>query len=141
MRKFFTYTCAAFILFSLVNPVLAYDADDMAQDAKLLNRTKISLTDAIAIAEKHKNGKGFNASLDDYDGAAIYSVTVIQGDKSYDVEIDALTGEIADVVSEEHDTIEPSAGVVEPAIPEGSIVIEEGASEPETPEEAALVEH
>lgn len=128
MRKFFTYTCAAFILFSLVNPVLAYDADDMAQDARLLNRTKISLTDAIRIAEQNKNGRGFSASLDDYDGAAVYSVTVIQGDKTYDVEIDALTGEIADTVSEEHDGIEESSS-------------EEGASEPETPEEAALVEH
>lgn len=135
MRKFFTYICAAFIVFSLVNPVLAYDADDMAQDARLLNRTKISITDAIRIAEQHKSGRGFSASLDDYDGTAIYSVTVIQGDKTFDVEIDALTGEIADIVSEEHDSIEPASQDADAAS------LEEGASEPETPEEAALVEH
>lgn len=102
MKKILHIICAAFILLSVIGPVLAYDADDMASDAKLLGKTKISLTEAIKIAETHKKGKGFNASLSDYDGTPVYSVTVIQGDKTYDVEIDGNTGEIADDSVEEH---------------------------------------
>jgi hypothetical protein len=112
MKKICTVICTAFILFSLINPVLAYDADDMANDAKLLGRTHISLIDAIKIAEAHKKGKGFNASLSDYDGTPVYSVTVIRDDKTYDVEIDANTGEIAD------DTMEDQVPENEAASPE-----------------------
>lgn len=66
-------------------------------EAKRLAETKISLTEAIAIAEKSQGGQAYDASLDD-DGLGLnYEVDVVVGDKTFEVEVDAVSGEVGKI--------------------------------------------
>lgn len=66
-------------------------------EAKRLAETKISLTEAIAIAEKNQGGQAYDASLDD-DGLGLnYEVDVLVGDKTFEVEVDAVSGDVGKV--------------------------------------------
>lgn len=66
-------------------------------EAQRLTETKISLTEAIAIAEKNQGGQAYDASLDD-DGLGLnYEVDVVVGDKTFEVEVDAVSGEVGKV--------------------------------------------
>lgn len=66
-------------------------------EAKRLVETKISLTEAIAIAEKNQNGRAYEASLDDDGPALKYEVGVLVGEKTYEVDVDAASGEVGKV--------------------------------------------
>lgn len=68
----------------------AYAAD--ASDIRLLNETKISLSDAIAAAEKHQGGRAIDASLDDDSFKPAYEVTVVVDNRVFDVQVDGVTG-------------------------------------------------
>jgi uncharacterized membrane protein YkoI len=66
-------------------------------DAKRLAETKISLTEAVAAAEKHQGGQAYDASLDDDGKSLSYEVEVLVGDKTYEVTVDAVSGAVANV--------------------------------------------
>src|SRR5688572_20914441 len=66
-------------------------------EAKRLSEAKISLTEAIAIAEKNQGGEAYDASLDT-DGMGLnYEVDVAVGDKTFEVNVDAVSGEVGKV--------------------------------------------
>jgi uncharacterized membrane protein YkoI len=67
-------------------------------DVRLLSETKINLTEAIAIAEKHQNGRAYEAELDSHRFAPVYEVKVVTSDnRVYEVNIDGVTGEVRNV--------------------------------------------
>lgn len=70
----------------------AYAAD--ADDIRLLNEAKISLTEAIAAAEKNVGGKAIEASLDDDAWKAAYEVSVVKDNRVFDVQVDAANGSV-----------------------------------------------
>jgi len=73
------------------------------EDIRQLGETKISLSDAIGIAERHQNGRAFEAGIDDDSFTPVYEVTVVTTDgKVYELDVDGVTGEIRNV-REDHD--------------------------------------
>lgn len=69
-------------------------------DAQLLEQTKITLSEAIAIAEKHQNGRAYEASVDDDRFSPSYEVSVAAGDRLYELDVDGVTGEVRNVREE-----------------------------------------
>lgn len=69
---------------------LAADAGDI----RLLNETKISLTDAIKAAEKEVGGRAIDASLDDDSWKPAYEVSVVKDNRVFDVQVDGVSGAV-----------------------------------------------
>ncbi len=73
-------------------PAAAHAAD--REDIRNLAAAKISLTDAIATAEKHQGGKAVEASLDDDSFKPVFEISVVKDDKIFEVHVNAETGEV-----------------------------------------------
>ncbi len=69
-------------------------ASDTAKDVQRLSEAKITLVDAIGIAEKHIGGQAIDADLDSDFGKVVYDVSVIKDAAEHEVRIDAITGEV-----------------------------------------------
>jgi uncharacterized membrane protein YkoI len=63
-------------------------------DATLLSKTTISLTQAITAAEGHVHGKAMRAELEDENGTLVYGVEVASGNQTTDVKVDVNNGKI-----------------------------------------------
>lgn len=63
-------------------------------DTELLGLSKLSLTDAVAAAEKNQAGKAVEADLKEHDDKPVWAVKILNGDKEYDVKVDGTTGGI-----------------------------------------------
>lgn len=68
-----------------------------AEDLKSLDNAKITLTEAIGIAEKEQTGTAIEADLDQENGKTVYDVTVVKDKKFYDLRIDAVSGDVLTV--------------------------------------------
>jgi uncharacterized membrane protein YkoI len=77
----------------LFSGVAMADKDEL----RLLEQTKISLTEAIAIAEKHQGGRAYEASLDDDRFSPEYEVDVAVDNVSYELTVDGISGEVTKV--------------------------------------------
>lgn len=64
------------------------------EDILLMKEAKVSLINAIQAAEKHQGGRAYEANLDDDSFRPAYEVSVIKDDRIYDVQVDAVTGEV-----------------------------------------------
>ena len=63
-------------------------------DIRLLEQTSISLTQAIAAAENHQGGRASEASLDDDSFKPAYEVSVVVGERVFDVAVDGVSGAV-----------------------------------------------
>jgi uncharacterized membrane protein YkoI len=64
-------------------------------DIRLLDETKITLSEAIAAAEKTQGGRAIEASLDDDSFSPAYEVSlVVENDTILDVQVDAVSGKV-----------------------------------------------
>ena len=68
-----------------------------AEDLKSLDTAKITLSDAIEIAEKDQNGTAIEADLDQENGKTVYDVTVVKDKNFFDIRIDAINGDVLKV--------------------------------------------
>jgi uncharacterized membrane protein YkoI len=68
-------------------------ADD-AEKVKALSETKITLTQAIAAAEKHQGGQAYEASIDDDSFKPEYEINIVKDGKTYEVTVDGVSGEV-----------------------------------------------
>lgn len=89
-EKFLTVGMVVLLAAGVSSAALAWDKEDLER----LAAAKISLTEAVSIAEKAHQGKAIEAELDDSFGKVVYDVVVVKGDRFYDLRIDAQTGEI-----------------------------------------------
>jgi uncharacterized membrane protein YkoI len=71
-------------------------------DIRLLSETKITLVEAIEIAEAHQGGVAYDAKLDDDSFTPEYEIDLVVEDRIYEVTVDGVTGEIRKV-KEDHD--------------------------------------
>jgi uncharacterized membrane protein YkoI len=71
-------------------------ADDAKEDLQALHNAKLSLTDAIRMAEKEGGGQAIEAELESDNGHARYDVEVLSSDgkKLTEYKLDANTGKI-----------------------------------------------
>lgn len=63
-------------------------------DAQRARAATVSMADAIATAEQSKNGKAFEASIDDSRSGDYYEISVAVGAQVFEVDIDAESGEV-----------------------------------------------
>lgn len=77
------------------------EKNDEAQEAQALAQAKVTLVEAIQIAEKRAGGRGIDASLDDESGFKLYEVEVLTGGNVENVRIDAQTGKVAKVTHDD----------------------------------------
>lgn len=95
-----TRILAAAFAAGLLLPLAAHaDRDDLRR----LAETKISLTEAIAIAEKKQGGKAFEAGIDDDSFTPGYEVHVAVGEQVFEVSVDGVTGEVRGVREDRDD--------------------------------------
>ena len=88
----------------------AYAGESGENDGAALAQTKISLTQAIAAAEQHANGRAIRAELEDENGTIVYGVEVLSGAKATDVKVDVRDGKI---LSAQADTVDRGDGADE----------------------------
>ncbi|MDC0709292.1 PepSY domain-containing protein [Stigmatella sp. ncwal1] len=69
---------------------LASDADEI----KMLAQTKITLQQAIELAQQHQGGQAFEASIDDDSFKPVYEVSVVKDNRVYDVWVDGVEGKV-----------------------------------------------
>lgn len=74
----------------LITPLAFADKEEMA----MLAEAKISLTEAIALAEKHLGGKATSASIDDDSFTPTFEVSVTKDGKLFDVQVDGVKGTV-----------------------------------------------
>lgn len=72
-------------------------ASDITEDIKSIAEAKITLVQAIEIAEKHVGGTAIDADLDRDFGKVVYDVSVIKDKVEHEVRLDAITGEVIGV--------------------------------------------
>ncbi|OIQ75760.1 peptidase propeptide and YPEB domain protein [mine drainage metagenome] len=72
----------------------AYAAISMENEATALAQAKVSITQAIATAEQHANGKATRAELEQSKAGLTYDVEVVSGAKVFDVKVDADKGTV-----------------------------------------------
>lgn len=75
-------------------PALAHAGDQ--GDIKMLSEAKITLIQAIEIAEKDQGGKALDASIDDDSFTPTFEVSVTKDGKVYDVRVDGVKGTVTD---------------------------------------------
>ena len=68
-------------------------------DGAAMLAAKVTLTDAIAAAEKEAGGKAIDAGMDDEDGALFIAVNVAQGETIQKVLIDPQTGKVVKITA------------------------------------------
>jgi uncharacterized membrane protein YkoI len=74
---------------------VAYAAKgDMENDAPAISKAKISLTQAVTVAEQHVNGKAARAEYENTKQGWVYEVEVVSGTKVIDVRVDAVKGTV-----------------------------------------------
>ena len=59
-----------------------------------LAKTKVSLSQAITVAEQHVSGKASRASLEDENGRLVYEIEVASAKKVMDVKVDSADGKV-----------------------------------------------
>ncbi|WP_225410487.1 PepSY domain-containing protein [Stigmatella hybrida] len=69
---------------------LAKDADEI----KMLAQTKITLQQAIELAQQHQGGQAFEASIDDDSFTPVYEVSVVKDNRVYEVWVDGVEGKV-----------------------------------------------
>lgn len=75
-------------------PATAHAGDQ--GDVKMLSEAKISLVQAIEIAEKSQGGKAIDAGIDDDSFTPTFEVSVAKDGKVYDVRVDGVKGTVTD---------------------------------------------
>lgn len=63
-------------------------------------QARISLTQAIAVAEQHVPGNAVGAELEQRDGRAIYEVEVVSAGRTVEVKVDSADGSVIGAESE-----------------------------------------
>ena len=82
------------LVFAIMASVaIAWASRDSDEEALLLAKTKLSLTQAIDTALAQVPGKALSAELSDENRLA-YLVEVVQQNRTYEVTVDALNGKI-----------------------------------------------
>jgi len=83
---------------------VAYAAQSGDNDALAIKDAKLSLTEAVAVAETHASGKAVRAELESSSKGPVYEVEVVSGPKVFDVTIDAVKGSVLSSTEDKADS-------------------------------------
>jgi uncharacterized membrane protein YkoI len=103
------YSKLSLIAFAVVAAVgaagtVAYAANGgMENDAMAIAKAKISLIQAVTVAEQHANGKASQAEFENSKQGWVFDVEVVSGAKVFDVKVDADKGTVISSVEDKAD--------------------------------------
>jgi uncharacterized membrane protein YkoI len=89
--KTLTTPLAISLLTALSLSVNAEKTDEIVQR---LSISKVSLQQAVQIAESHLSGQAYKADLEDDNFANEYEVKLVAKNRRYEVTVDSVTGEV-----------------------------------------------
>ena len=92
MLRNIRFLLTALILSSLIP--MSYASKNHKDDLQEMEKVKITLVEAINIAEKSATGKAISAKLKNSKQGLMYKVDVMDSDKKYEVKVDALSGAV-----------------------------------------------
>jgi hypothetical protein len=72
-------------------------------DAVSLSKARISLTQAIAAAESHVQGRAVSAELEGENGTLVYDVEVVKGSQATDVKVNSSDGRVVSAQTDQAD--------------------------------------
>ena len=75
--------------------------DKEAKELKLFSQAKISLTEAIKVAEQKVGGKAMEAEVDDESNTVQFEVEILKDGKIHEVMVDGKTGKVLKVSLED----------------------------------------
>lgn len=105
---FRTSKLALIALSAAVLAATAYAAGGTGNDALAIVNAKVSLTEAVAVAEKHASGKAVRAEFEQSSQGEFYEIEVVSGSRVFDVKVDAVKGNVIssaeDKVDREHES-------------------------------------
>jgi len=81
----------------------SYAAMGMRNDAVASSSAKVTLVQAVAVAEQHAQGKAARAEYEASRHGAVYQVEVVSGAKVFDVKVDADQGTVISSVEDKND--------------------------------------
>jgi uncharacterized membrane protein YkoI len=87
-----TTLLGATVIVGVIGTAIAARADQ--EDLRLFSEAKVMLTQAIATAEQHLDGRAIGAKLDDDSFKPAYEVTVVKDNRVFDVYVDAVTNAV-----------------------------------------------
>lgn len=92
MLRNIRFLLTALILTALIP--MSYASKNHKDDVQEMEKAKITLVEAINIAEKSATGKAISAKLKNSKQGLMYKVDVMDSDKKYEVKVDALSGAV-----------------------------------------------
>lgn len=72
----------------------AFAAQNGENDAVAIRNAKLSLVDAVGIAQRHASGQASRAEFEKTRQGWVYEVEVVSGGKVFDVHVDATKGTV-----------------------------------------------
>lgn len=88
----------------------AYATTNVENDAHAVIGAKVSLTQAVAIAEHHLKGRAASAEFEQSDGKLRYEVDVVAGPTVLEVEVDGMTGQVGKISEDSNDSDKEDGG-------------------------------
>ena len=85
---------------------IAYASKGIENDAFSIASAKISMTQAIAAAEQHANGKAARAEYEQTKAGWAYDIEVVSGTKVFDVKVDADKGTVISSAEDKADRVD-----------------------------------
>lgn len=83
---------------------LAYAAHGEANnDAQAISKAKLSLVQAVLLAEQHAHGQASRAEFEQARAGWVYDIEVVSGEKVFDVKVDPDKGAILSSVEDSGD--------------------------------------
>lgn len=83
--------------------VVAYAAKNSENDASEITKAKISLAQAVAVAEEHANGKASKVEYEHDQTGWTYDVEVINSERTFNVMVAVDNGIVISTISDERD--------------------------------------
>ena len=97
-------SCAIALAAAIAGTALA--TNKVENDAQAVLGAKLSLTQAISIAEQHVKGRAASAEFEKSGTRHFYDVEVVAGSKVFDIEVDGMTGKVGKVAEDVSDAEE-----------------------------------
>lgn len=82
----------------------AFATTNVENDALAVTGAKVSLTQAVTIAEQHLKGRAASAEFEQSSGRLLYEVEVVAGPKVFEVEVDGMTGKVGKISEDSNDS-------------------------------------
>ena len=93
----FKKSSTALLLLTIVSTgafAVSETSSDAENDALAVTGNKITLSQAIASAEKQVNGQAANAEFKQDKSGAVYDIEIVKNSEVYDVTVDAQSGAV-----------------------------------------------